>query len=824
MQVKFQDIDFYTNFWKDKEPLTDSRMLFNPAKSIFFALKGKQQDGHAYIDMLYEKGLRCFVVKNEIDTSAYPDAVFLSVNNPLPVLQAWAAWHRAQFKLNVIAITGSNGKTIVKEWLYQFLELDFKVVKSPKSYNSQLGVPLSVLQIQASHQLGIFEAGISLKREMKKLEPIINPKIGIFTNIGQAHAEGFDSLAEKIEEKLILFKAAQTIIYCSDDETVHAAMLKAYPEKELLHWGFGEQALIQVRKSKKNQFHTTLAILSKWGPLSLNLPFNTRASIENAMHCIVLMCLLDYNNEQIQNRLLQLRDVPMRLEWKEAIRQSMLIDDTYNNDLGGLRIALEFMNQKQEQPSHYKKTAGKTIILSDLLEMGISDPELYRQVAKLLKDFAIQKIIAVGPSISRQATLFCDIPERFFFKDTDALLAALGQELDFHNEVILIKGARKFEFERIVRRLRKRSHSTVLELDLKALRHNFNVYRSLLKKETKLMVMVKASAYGSGSYEVARFLEYHKVDYLGVAYADEGVHLRERGISLPIMVMNTDTENFDDLLRYQIEPAVYSLEMFSRLLHYLERNPAKLPLPIHIEFDSGMHRLGFEPKDFDALVDLLQAHKDSVKVVGVFSHLAAAEESTQQDFSKIQIAEFEEFALQIEKVLAYPVIKHILNSAGISRFPDKQLDMVRLGIGLHGLDPNQLIGHRLEQVATLRTMVSQVKNIKAGASVGYGRAFVAATDCQIATIAIGYADGFWRAFSNGVGQLLIAGRLCPVVGKVCMDMCFADVSGLEVAVGDDVIVFGNGLPIGVVAAAAQTIPYEILTHISPRVPRVFFEQ
>lgn len=824
MQKKLENIHFSEAFWEGKIPLTDSRLLQNPQQTIFFALKGRQQDGHIYIEELYRKGVRHFVLGAELNSIKYPEARYILVSSPLVVLQAWAAWHRQQFGLDIIAITGSNGKTIIKEWLYQLLHHDFVIVKSPKSYNSQLGVPLSVLQIRPSDELAIFEAGISKKGEMGRLQQIIQPKIGIFTNIGQAHAEGFDSLQEKIEEKLQLFQNAEILIYCTDHTDLHRTISQTYPEKKILNWGRSEEACIKVLKTTKSPTGIELELDYNKQLSTFRLPFSSAAAIENAIHCIALMLYLNYDNERIQHRLWQLRDLPMRLEWKEGIRQTMLIDDTYNNDLGGLRIALEFMGQKHKTVTSFNVQNRKTLILSDIPESGMEDVDLYCQVAQLVQDYKIEKLIGIGRRISAQKPLFAGALEAYFYLDTETFLNALEQEVDFQHETILIKGARSFEFERIVRRLRKRSHSTVLELDLNAILHNYKVYRALLRPETKVMAMVKASAYGSGSYEVAHLLEYHGADYLGVAYSDEGVQLRQRGIALPIMVMNTDVENFDDLLRYQLEPAVFSLEMFIRLLAFLQANPPQTAMPIHIEVDSGMHRLGFEPDDLAELLHLLKTQCHLIRVVSVFSHLAAADESAHNDFTNQQISDFEAFAGQLMAMLSYPIIKHILNSAGISRFADKQLDMVRLGIGLHGIDPNQLISHQLEQVATLRSMVSQVKTVKAGESVGYGRAFKAESERQIATIAIGYADGFWRAFSNGVGQLLIRGHLCPIVGKVCMDMCFADVTNLGIVAGDDVIVFGTGLPIEQVAAAAHTIPYEILTHISPRVPRVFFEQ
>ncbi len=812
---------FNSSFWLDKTPLTDSRQVRHPEQCIFFALKGRLQNGHQYIEELYAKGVRYFVVSEVQDSKKYPEAEFLLSKNTLETLQQWAAFHRSQFNIPVVGISGSNGKTIIKEWIYQLLHRDLYIVKSPKSYNSQLGVPLSVLQMQAGHQFAIFEAGISQTDEMEKLEQIISPTIGIFTNIGSAHDEGFCSLEEKIAEKLKLYIHCKTMIYCSDYELLHKAITEKLENVKLLSWGFESNSGISVKKLKQQSNSTELEINFNGVKQQLQVPFSNSASIENAIHCIVLLLHLDFNSENIQQRLFALQQsVAMRLEWKAGINQCMLIDDTYNNDLAGLRIALDFMEQKHQQAG----VSGKTLILSDIPESGIAPEVLYSTVLRWINDYGIDKFIGIGPAISAQASLFKELGKKYFFQKTDDFVSAIEEEIPFRQETILIKGARSFEFERIVRHLRKRTHSTVLELDLNALLHNFNVYRKHLNPGTKIMVMVKAFAYGSSSYEVARLLQYHKVDYLGVAYTDEAVELRKKGITAPIMVMNAAPESFEQLVKYKLEPSVYGFGMLSQLIERLSQLPDNLlPLPIHIELDSGMHRLGFAPEEAEKIAVILTENSNLLLPVAVFSHLAAADEEEQNEFTEEQIRIFEQFSTKLEERLHRKLNKHILNSAGITRFPQYQTDMVRLGIGLHGIDPNGFYSRELQAVATLRTVISQVRKVEAGSAVGYGRHSHADHDRKIATLAIGYADGLMRACGNHIGQVLINGKICPLVGNICMDMCFADVSGTDAQEADEVIIFGPDLPIELLAKAVGTIPYEILTHISGRVPRVFFD-
>lgn len=808
--------DFRHIFWQDKIPLTDSRQLQLDPKMIFFALKGSNHDGHNYIRELYEKGIRYFVVE-KLPSLPLAEAAFWLAKSPIKSLQSWAKAHRQQFGLKVIGITGSNGKTIIKEYLYQLLEQDWKVVKSPKSYNSQLGVPLSILQIQKEHQIGIFEAGISQTKEMEKLAPIIEAELGIFSNIGAAHDAGFKNKREKIKEKLNLFKSCKALIYRKTHQAIDQLIKEEYPEKVLWSWGNHPEAKIPILRLKNQTQHSQFQLIWKKEKYKISLPFRDAASIENALHVVVCLLLLDYPIDEIQSKLHSLRNIPMRLEWKEGIEDSMLIDDSYNNDLGGLRIALDFMRNKTRDINKKKQ---RSIILSDIAESALAEEACYQQVADLLSSYHIQKLVAIGPALERQKERFAELEEAYFFPDTESCLQAIGQQLHFHQETILLKGARVFEFEQLVRRLRRRSHQTQLEFDLEALAHNYNRYRQELNPTTQIMVMVKAFAYGSSSYEIAHLLESKGVDYLGVAYADEGVQLRLQGVQLPIMVMNTNPDDFQDLLDYELEPAVYSLRLLQLLRDFLQQKAPTQTLNIQIELDTGMHRLGFAVDEFEDMLSLL--NQSNLRVKAVFSHLAAADEDLHEDFSLHQIQLFENFAQRLEETLGHPLLKHILNSAGISRFPSTQFDLVRLGIGLHGIDPNARI-EGLRPVARLRTLVSQVKLVAAGASVGYSRASIHDEDREIATLAIGYADGLMRAFSQGVGKLWIKGHLCPIVGNICMDMCFVDVTGLEIQEGDEAVIFGKELSVHELAKAVNSIPYEILTNISRRVPRIFYE-
>ena len=800
--------------------LTDSRRLAHPVSSLFFAIKGPFNDGHFYIFNLYERGVRQFVLETnhtvpELQSEAslalnFPEANFLLVNSSLEVLQQITAHHRQQFTLPVMGITGSNGKTIVKEWLTQLLSPDERVVKSPRSYNSQIGVPLSVWQINQNHTFGIFEAGISRPGEMEKLEKIIQPTIGLFTNIGQAHAEGFTSQEQKISEKLKLFRQVNLLFYCRDHVAIHAAITAA--GIPAFTWSRHQKADLQISTGAVRGNQYTLEFQFQQQNGSLVLPFTDEASVENCLHCLAVLLSRQVPILDIQQRFLKLSPVAMRLEMKEAINGCYLIDDSYNNDLSGLSIALDLLQNQTRTPK-------KTVILSDLLESGLAEEVLYQQVAELVHVHGIHRLIGIGPIISQHQQLF-NLPHTFYPNTADFLKNFSPES--FRSETILLKGARVFEFEKIVNAFQQKIHGTVLEVNLDALVHNLNFYRTKLAPATKLMVMVKAFAYGSGSYEIANLLQFHRVDYLAVAYTDEGVSLREHGISLPIMVMSPAGDSFAKLQQYHLEPEIYSLDILEACLQALPYDP-NYQQNIHLKLDTGMHRLGFTERDLEEVYARLAA-TSQLRVVSMFSHLAGADEALHNDFSQLQVTRFRQMAAQIETRLGYPIIKHILNSAGIVRFPEHQMDMVRLGIGLYGVEATGTQQNALRLVGQLKTTVSQVKTVAAGDTVGYSRKGIADEPKQIATIAIGYADGYDRRFGNGVGQVVINGQRANTIGNICMDMSMLDITGLEVKAGDSVEIFGENSNLTAMAQKIGTIPYELLTNVNGRVKRVFYTE
>src|SRR5688572_21895591 len=778
----------------------DSRKTSADASTLFFAIKGERHDGHQYIQSLYSNGVRQFVVE-QVPTKLidFPDANILLVTSTVAALQRIVAFQRSSFSYPVIGITGSNGKTIIKEWLFQMLSKDQAVVKNPGSYNSQVGVPLSVWQMGDHHQLGIFEAGISKPGEMANLAIVIQPTIGIFTNIGSAHNEGFLNLEQKIDEKLKLFKNSEVLIYCADQQLVNTAIKKS--SIKTFSWGSGPAADVKI-SIQGNVCYVTMADRNQ----VVNLPFSDKASVENCLHCVTLMLYLGLSFKKIQQLITNLRAVPMRMEMKEGINQSYIIDDTYNNDLGGMELSLQFL-------AHQNQKKKKRLIFSEILESGLSDESLVKQMLALIGKYPLHSIIAIGPVLTKYQALFPKSAS--FFASTESFL----NQFDFgsiHDEVVLVKGARAFAFEKIVNRLQRKVHSTVMEIDLGALVHNLNFFKSRLKPATKVMVMVKAFAYGSGSPEVANVLQYHKVDYLGVAYVDEGVELRKNNIMLPIMVMNPSEDSFDTLLGYNLQPEIYNFKIFHALLQYLGNRSCS----IHLKLDTGMHRLGFEKRDLPELIQLLKQNPN-IRVVSIFSHLAGADDASHDSFSNVQADEFKQCADLISESLSDKPLYHILNSGGILRLSHLQFDMVRLGIGLYGVDPTQHDFKDLQPVATLKTIISQIKDIPKGESIGYGRKGLAEKDLRLATIAIGYADGFSRRLSQGIGEVLINGNRAKVIGNVCMDMTMVDITGLEAKEGDEVIIFGNALPIQMMAEKINTIPYEILTNVSERVKRVF---
>jgi alanine racemase len=801
----------------------DSRIINAAGSTLFFAIRGKNHDGHAYLRDCYQKGVRNFIVEDtlslgSLSQEAKSQVNVIQVDDSVKAMQLLAAHHRRLFDIPVIGITGSNGKTVIKEWLYQLLQPENNIVRSPKSYNSQIGVPLSVWQMSQENTLGIFEAGISQPGEMAKLEKIIRPTIGIFTNLGEAHQGQFHSFAEKAEEKALLFRKCFSLIYCRDYPDIENAIRQKYMsgffrnDVILIGWTLRNGDGIQVNAASGNN-ESLLQVNFMGIERQLSIPFTDKASIENCIHCWLLMLHMGYDDEAIQQRMRQLHAIEMRLEIKSGINGCTIINDSYNSDLVSLSIALDTLNQQNQ---HEKKT----LILSDILESGKPDEELYAQVSELLKSKGVNKLIGIGNAISSESDKFR--LEQYFYPSTEAFLKEHNMD-SFDDEAILIKGSRKFGFEQIAARLQQKTHQTELRINLTALINNLNVYRSLLKPEVKVMAMVKAFSYGSGSYEIANVLQFHKVDYLAVAYADEGVYLREKGIRLPIMIMNPEDSAFEQMIRYELEPEIYSFRILNELKKVLARHERTHDFPVHIKVDTGMHRLGFDDSETEGLVQEL-LDTPAIKVRSIFSHLASADVPGHDEFTHLQLKRFDIVSQRLSEALGYPVLKHVLNSPGIARFPNAQYDMVRLGIGLYGIDPTESVQNKLEEVSSLVTHISQIKHVNAGETVGYSRKGEVRKDSRIATLGIGYADGIPRAFGNGKGNVLINGRLAPLIGNVCMDMCMVDVSEIEANEGDVVIIFGKELPVQQMAATLGTIAYEVLTSVSQRVKRVYFKE
>lgn len=799
--------------------LYDSRTVTFPAASLFFALHSQRQDGHQYILDAYQKGVRNFIVERDVPLKELEDANVLQVPNSLKALQQLALHHRRQFTIPVIGITGSNGKTVVKEWLYQLLHTDYKIARSPKSYNSQIGVPLSVWQLNPEHTLAIFEAGISYSGEMQALAQIIQPSIGVLTNIGEAHSENFTSLEQKAEEKAMLFASAGTVIYPADDAIADKVLRKeahaGIGGLIFFAWGNEQHALLRITGKRVSDGITTIDAIYNNITLQLHIPFIDEAYVQNALTCSSVLLHLGYTADTINERLKGLHAVDMRLQLKYGINNSVIINDSYSADITSLHIALHFMAQQNA-------ALKRTVILSDFIESGQEEPALYQTIAAALVQQQVSKVVAIGENISRyiEAHLPASV-ELHRFYSTDEFLVQVKTS-SFQHETILVKGARRFQFERIVQLLEVKVHQTRLEINLNAITHNLKQYQQLLQPTTKVMVMVKAFAYGSGSAEIASVLQFNKVDYLGVAYADEGIALRKGGISLPIMVMNADQASFYSITEYNLQPVLYSFE----ILHQFERHVSSMGLlnyPVHLEVETGMNRLGFALRDIEALGQYLK-HNTCMAVESVFSHLAASEDPAQDAFTQQQATLFQEAASTLEEALSYSFLKHISNSAAIVRYPNFQWDMVRLGIGIYGVE---IATEKLDliPVATLRTTIAQLKQLAAGESVSYNRRSIVTEPTVIATVRIGYADGYERRLGNGTGKMWVNGQWVPVIGTVCMDMTMINVTQVaNVKVGDEVVVFGKELPIQQLAQWAETIPYEIMTGISQRVKRVYFQE
>ncbi len=802
--------------------LIDSRKLIYPEKSLFFALHSNRKDGHEFINELYEKGVRSFVVQKQYSIKI-TGANFLIVEDVLAALQQLAAHHRENFKqsdtlasIPVIGITGSNGKTIVKEWLYQLLRADEHIVRSPRSYNSQIGVALSIWQMNQTHSLAIFEAGISTKNEMNALRNMIRPTIGVFTGIGHAHSEGFENRFEKLEEKVKLFRFTEHTVFAINELTLDEQELIQLQFPKAFTWSRKSTASLQILSEEWLGATTSINAVIAGREEKIVIPFADPISIDNAITCWCVLKLLGYSSEIICERMKILEPVEMRMQLKMGINNCYLINDSYSNDLSSLSLALSYLKQQ----AGGQKT---TLILSDILQAGISDQELYQQVALEMAQQKLQRFIGIGAHISAFKLFFlalaipCD-----FYDSTDSFLQESTHHL-FQNEYILLKGARVFEFERISKWLEKQQHQTVMEINLTAMLHNLKSYQQKLKPATKVMAMVKAFSYGSGTVEVARLLEFHKVDYLAVAYADEGIVLRKAGIRLPIMVMSPDEASFDSLLEYHLEPELFSNNIFHSFEQYIQKQGIT-NFPVHIKFNTGMNRLGFEVTEANAIaLNIQKSHNFLVK--SAFSHLAASESEEMDSFTLEQARLFNRACDDLTNVLGYSFIKHLSNTAAIFRKPELQYDMVRLGIGLYGVDTANEKELALQTVASLKSTVAQIRTVQENETIGYNRKGKLNRLSKIATVRIGYADGFNRKLGNGRVSIFVKGKLAPVIGNVCMDMTMIDITDIpDVLEGDQVEIFGNNLSIQQLAEWSETIPYEIMTGISQRVKRVYLEE
>lgn len=798
--------------------LTDSRSLCFPEETLFFALRSERNDGHHYIDELYHRGVRNFVVEQLPDafSSIYKQANFLQVDNSLLALQQLTTWHRSAFTIPIVGITGSNGKTMVKEWLSQLLSFDHNVTRSPKSYNSQIGVPLSVWLLNESSEIGIIEAGISKRGEMEALQKIIQPTIGVLTSLGAAHQENFSSIEEKCKEKLLLFKDTQALVYQMDDAIAAKCIEDFSYDGTLLGWSEkNKDAAFFVEKISKDT--TTSTIEYCWQMATkgkFTLPFIDDASIQNCITCAAISLYLGMKPETLAERMPMLEPVAMRLEVKEGQHGCTLINDSYNSDINSLDIALDFMNRRPDQQKR-----ARTLILSDILQSGQTEKQLYCDVAELVQKRGIKKFIGIGSALMRQQEVFDDVEERYFFENVaDFINSKVFNSLA--DEVILLKGARSFGFDQLTELLVKKVHETVLEVNLNAVVDNLNWYRSFLKPETKLVCMIKADAYGAGAVEIAKTLEEHRVDYLAVAVADEGATLRRNGIKSNIMIMNPEMSSFKTLFDYELEPEIYSFRLLDALIKAAEKEGIT-GYPVHIKFDTGMHRLGFNPRtDIAQLIEKLR-HQNALIPRSVFSHFVGSDNNDFDSFSAEQFKLFDEGSKQLQSAFSHRILRHIDNSAGIEHFPERQLDMCRLGLGLYGINPrnNEIINN----VSTLKTTILQMRNVPKGETVGYSRRGVIEKDSVIAAIPIGYADGLNRKLGNRNCYCLVNGQKADYVGNICMDVALIDVTGIDCEEGDSVEIFGDNLPVTILSNVLETIPYEVLTTVSNRVKRVYFQ-
>lgn len=786
----------------------DSRQLYIPEKTIFFAIKTERNDGHLYIEELLEKGVENFVVSEPISRFFSKKANFIEVDHVVEALQRLAAFHRKRFQIPVVGITGSNGKTIVKEWLSQMLAESYHIVKSPNSYNSQIGVPLAVWKMNHPHQLALFEAGISKPGEMEKLERIIRPTIGILTNIGEAHSSFFENKREKLREKLMLFTQVEALVYCKDYRIIDDEIAKIVsPATKLISWGKTQDAFYRIDDMVEMEEYTLL----RFEDATLTIPFVDQASVENAIHAAITMRYLGFDFDTINEYLKFLQPVQMRMEIIEALNQSVIINDTYSLDINSLRIALQF--QITQNPC-----GKRSVILSDFEQVGELNKKDYEEIDTLLTTNGVERFLAVGHGFFKHRANF-NIPEQYFFETMQEALQAI-RRMEFFRESILVKGARNFHFEQIVNLLQMRTHRTMLHVSLPAIVNNLNYFRSMLNPQTKVIAMVKALCYGLGDAELIQEICYHHIDYLAVAYTDEGVHLRNRNIHTPIIVLGAEAHSFDMMVEYNLEPEIFNLHYLEKLEQILLKHPEINEFKIHIKLDTGMHRLGFDSEDMPLLIQKVKQNP-VLKIASVFSHLASSEDAEEDHFTKKQIVQFVAMSKQITDAFDYPVMRHLLNSSGIARFPEAQFEMVRLGLGLYGFSPLKEVRKHLQHSVTLKTLITQVKKIKKEETIGYNRTFIAEKEMNIAVIPIGYADGLPIALSNGVGKVMVKGEKRPILGKISMDMTVIDVTELDVQIGDEVIVYGDERPIDEIAKSIGTIPYQLLTSISKRVQRVY---
>ena len=785
----------------------DSRNIYSTLKTAFIAINTHKNSGEKYIAQAIEKGIKIIISENFYPE--YDGITWIIVENSVKFLQDLAHYHIENQPIKTIGITGSNGKTIVKEWLYQCLWNEFPTVKSPKSFNSQIGLPISLLQTSEKHQVGIFEVGISKPNEMKTLEEIFSPKIGILTHIGTAHSSNFENELQLIKEKLILFKNSEIIIYNGDNEQVCKEIKTQYSDKKLISFGLKTHNDVKIICDYKDR---NQEILVQYFSEKLSFPANQRdeATLTNALAVICILKEFGFTNEKIVEKINNLKAVEMRLESVNGVRNNLIINDSFNLDLDSLIIAYQFINQYNRDE--------KTLVLSDIFDVKNDDVSLYHKVAEITNQQNFKQIFLVGNQISRFQEKFN--AKTYTFSTTKELLES--QQLNsIENQLILLKGARIFEFEKIKSHLELQKHDTVLEINLNAILHNINVHKSLLKPETKMCAMVKAYSYGLGGYEIAEFLQHHHIDYLGVAYADEGVDLRKNGITTPILVMNPEQGSYDVIIDYNLEPEIYSLRVLELFANQLQLKGIQQKYPIHIKVETGMHRLGFKEHEIDELVENLK--KYNVKVASIFSHLSSADVPEEDDYTMEQIHTFQRVSSKISEALGYQPIRHILNTAGITYYSDYQFEMVRIGIGMVGISANPEVKKQLQNAVTFKTVISQISEVKEGESIGYNRKYKAEKDTRIATIPVGYADGIPRLIGNKKGFVGIQNQKVSIVGNICMDMLMVDLQNIKAKEGDEVIIFNGNPTLEEFSGYCQTIPYEVLTSISRRVKRIYIK-